>query len=88
MVIMDIPKLQPDRTVQWVRVTIRNGLVICKDDYIRREVEKLKPAGGYSGSDPNPAWTLARDCKLWMAARIVKQTPNGNGQPPGHGVVA
>jgi len=27
MVAMDIPKLQPDRTVQWVRVTVKAGLV-------------------------------------------------------------
>jgi hypothetical protein len=88
MVTLDVPKLMPDRTVQWVRVTLRDGLVICDDDYIRSEVEKLKPIGGPSGSDPNPAWTLARECKLWMAARIVEQTSNGNGQPPPDGVVA
>jgi hypothetical protein len=95
---MDIPKLVPKRaegdgwigdglTVQLVRVTISGGVVVCKDDAIRRDVEALKPPGGPSGADPNPDWTLARECKLWMAARIIEQTSNGNGQPPGHGVV-
>jgi hypothetical protein len=45
MVVMDIPKLQPDRTVRLVRVTIRAGVVVCKDDPIRMELEKLKPIG-------------------------------------------
>ena len=84
MVAMDIPKLQPDRTVQWVRVTVSAGLVACKDDYIRREVEKLKPIGGPSGSDPEPDWTLAKECKRWLVARIVDQTRNGGDHfPPG-----
>ena len=88
MVAMDVPKLQPDRSVQLVRVTISAGVVVCKDDYTRREVEALKPPGGPSGADPNSDWTLARECKLWMAARIVEQTSDGNGQPPPNGVVA
>ena len=54
MVVMDIPKLQPDRTVRLVRVTIRAGVVVYKDDPIRMEVEKLKPIGGPSGADPEP----------------------------------
>jgi len=87
MVVMDVPRLMPDRTMQLVRVTVSDGVVVCKDDYIRREVEALKPPGGPSGADPEPDWTLARECKLWMAARIVEHTKTGTDQPPRRGVV-
>ena len=88
MVVLDIPKLQPDRTVQWVRVTISAGAVRCADEAHPQSSGKAEAYGGPSGADPEPDWTLARECKLWMAARIVKQTSAGGGQPPGHGVVA
>jgi hypothetical protein len=71
-----------------VRVTINAGVVTCSDDAIRRDVVALKPIYGVSGADPDPDWTLARECKLWMAARITEYVPQGNGQPPGHGVGA
>jgi hypothetical protein len=87
MVVMDIPKLMPDRTVQWVRVTVTSGHVVCPDDAIRRKVEALKPIHGPSGADPEPDWTLARRCALYMAARIVKQTPTGSNNPLPPGVV-
>ncbi len=88
MVTMDIPELRADRTLQLVRVSVSAGVVVCKDDTIRRKVEQLKPLHGPSGADPEPDWTLARECKLWMAARIIEQTSSGNGQDPGNGVVA
>jgi hypothetical protein len=87
MVTMHIPKLKADRTIQLVRVSVSAGVVVCKDDAIRRKVEQLKPLHGPPGDDPEPDWTLARECKLWLAARIVKQTRSGNGQDPGQGVV-
>jgi hypothetical protein len=87
MAALDVLKAQHDRKLRVVRVTIRGGVVVCKDDVVRRAVESLRPIGGPSGSDPEPDWTLARECVKWMPARIVKQTPQGNGKPPGHGVV-
>lgn len=87
VVTLDIPKVRPDRTLQWVRVTISGGAVVCKDDAIRRDVEALKSPLGVSGADPEPDWTLADECKLWLVARIVEKSSSGNGQPPGYGVV-
>ena len=88
MVALDVLKVGPDNRLRIVRVTIRGGAVVCKDDTIRRAVEALRPIGGASGSDPEPDWSLGRECVKWMPARIVKQTPQGNGKPPGNGVVA
>jgi hypothetical protein len=87
MVIMDVPKVMPNRTLQLVRVTISAGVVVCKDDTIRRKVEQLKPSHGPGGDDPEPDWTLARECKIFLAARIVEKTRSGNGGDPGPGVV-
>ena len=88
MVALDVPKQTPDRTVVWVRVTIADGHVVCKDDTVRREVEAIKPSLGPSGADPEPDWTLGRLCKQFMAARIVQQTSTANNRPIPNGVVA
>ena len=87
MVALDVLKVGPDNKLQIVRVTISGGVVVCKDDSVRRAVNALRDPRGPSGSDPEPDWTLARECVKWMPARIVKQTPQGNGKPPGNGVV-
>jgi hypothetical protein len=87
MVALDVLKVGPDNKLQVVRVTIRGGVVVCKDDSIRRAVKALRDPRGPSGSDPEPDWTLARECVKWMPARIVKQTRSGGSMPPGSGVV-
>ena len=69
-------------------MTIRGGVVLCKDDTVRRAVEALRDPRGPSGADPEPDWTLARECLKCMPARIVKQTRSGGSMPPGSGVVA
>jgi hypothetical protein len=66
MVTMDIPKLGADRILRLVRVTINAGVVTCSDDAIRRDVESLKPICGVSGADPDPDYTRARECRLWI----------------------
>jgi hypothetical protein len=85
VVALHIPKLMPDRTVQWVRVTISSGQVVCEN--VRRKVEQLKPLHGPSGSDPEPDWTLTEECRIFMAGRIVQKTRNGMTADPGPGVV-
>ena len=87
MVVLLIPKLTRARKLTLVRAAIDRGRVTCKDDIVRRDVQALKPPGGHPTDDPEPDWTLARQCVLYMAARIVTQTPNGTDKPPAAGVV-
>lgn len=76
MIVLNVPKIV-NRRVQWVRVTVDNGAVACKDAEIKREVERLKPIGGPPGWDPEPDWTLGRECHLWLCAQVLHRTPNG-----------
>lgn len=80
MVVMEVPKIVK-RRIRWVRVVIEHQAVTCADAAIRKAVEALRPIGGPPTDDPEPDWTLGRECRLWLHARIIEQTPTGKDGP-------
>lgn len=76
MVTMEVPRVG-NRTIRWVQVKVENGTVTCDDATIQRQVEDLKPPGGYPAPDPEPDWTLGRECERRLCARILERTRQG-----------
>lgn len=87
MIELKVPKIRARRVQGWVQVTIDNGIVTCADNTLRRAIEDLKPPGGFPTDVPEPDWALGDLCRSFLAARIVRRTPNGNGRKPRWGVV-
>lgn len=77
MIELEVPKLDKQRRVHWVQVTIRNCVVTCADDAVRRKVERLIPPDGFPTDVPEPDWALGDLCRTFLAARITRKEPNG-----------
>ncbi len=77
MIELEVPVVDAQRRVRWVQVTIRNGVVTCTDEAVRRKVERLKPPGGFPTDVPEPDWALGDLCRTFLAARITRKEPNG-----------
>jgi len=87
MVILDVPKFLPNRTIRWVRATIAPGEIVCKDDFIKREVQKIKAVQSSTPYSPNPDWTLGDMIVARMAARIIEKTSGGTDGPAPPGII-
>jgi len=81
MVILDVPRVMPDRKVHLVRVTLAYGEIICEDEWVKQEIEDLKPRCSSSGRCPDHEMALARLCEHWLRARIVEHVRYGTGGP-------
>jgi hypothetical protein len=79
MVILDVPRVMPDRNVHLVRVTLAYGEIICEDEWVKQEIEDLKDSSSFSGSDPDHELALARLCERWLRARIIERIRYGTG---------
>lgn len=82
MIELEVPVVDAQRKVRWVRVIVNNGAVTCADDAVRRKVEALNPPGGFPTDVPEPDWALGELCRVHLTARVVRKEPNGTDQEP------
>jgi hypothetical protein len=71
MVILDVPRFMPDRKVHLVRVTLVYGEIICEDEWVKQEIEDLKPSCDSFGPCPDHEMALARLCEHWLRAPVA-----------------